>query len=216
MKVDATAYQIPEIADCYRMEKKNIDRFAQCCAAAFRGYSYFEYLSQGPYNEPGISLVWAVTLRAMGKQVMGAASSENLEAVAIFTPPGFSGTAFMPYVFAGGIELVRRIGAKMVAHTLRYEEYAMEMKRKYTDHNSWYLYGFATQPQYQRQGHGKALLQRFLDYFDRMGQDCYLETLAPKNVPMYEQWGFQVMEEGRVPQTDIPFYAMLRKAKNGK
>ena len=57
------------------------------------------------------------------------------------------------------------------------------------------------------------MLKAMLNYFDQGNQACYLETLKKENVSLYEHYGFKLMEEVKVPGTDMTLYAMLRKSK---
>ena len=96
---------------------------------------------------------------------------------------------------------------------LRYENYAMKLKKKYTNHECWYLYNVTVKPEYQHKGMSSTLLKPMFQYLDRIGQDCYLETHKEENVKIYEHYGFELLEVSKIPKTDIVQYSMLRKAK---
>ena len=38
---------------------------------------------------------------------------------------------------------------------------------------------------------------------------CYLETNWDRNVPIYEHFGFKVMEKTMVPDSNVEHYAMM-------
>lgn len=59
-------------------------------------------------------------------------------------------------------------------------------------------------------------LRPVFDYLDRQGLPCYLDTHNPANLPFYEHYGFKVVEEGRLPGTDRPHWAMLRMRSTGR
>ena len=40
-----------------------------------------------------------------------------------------------------------------------------------------------------------------------------LETVSPTNVEIYKNYGFEVVEEVKVPNEDLILYAMLRTTK---
>ncbi len=40
---------------------------------------------------------------------------------------------------------------------------------------------------------------------------CYLETFVSDNVPFYEHRGFQVVDAGAEPQSQVAFWAMKRE-----
>jgi ribosomal protein S18 acetylase RimI-like enzyme len=57
----------------------------------------------------------------------------------------------------------------------------------------WYLPLIAVDPARQGQGHGSALLSETLVYCDRDGLLAYLESSNPRNIPLYQRHGFEVM-----------------------
>jgi GNAT superfamily N-acetyltransferase len=75
----------------------------------------------------------------------------------------------------------------------------------------WYLALLGVSPRCQRQGLGNALLTPVLQQADQEGLPCYLETFVSSNVPFYEHRGFQVVEAGVEPQSQVPYWAMKRE-----
>ena len=63
----------------------------------------------------------------------------------------------------------------------------------------------------QRQGIARGLMEPVLDALDWAGQDIYLETHHPDNVPIYQKFGFEIVEVGKVPGSDLDHYGMLRR-----
>ena len=57
----------------------------------------------------------------------------------------------------------------------------------------WYLPLIAVDPARQNQGHGSALLREALARCDRDGLLAYLESSNPRNIPLYQRHGFDVM-----------------------
>ena len=74
----------------------------------------------------------------------------------------------------------------------------------------WYLPMIGVDPTHQSKGHGAALLQRTLSKCDSQKTLAYLDSTNPKNIPLYERHGFELLgtiqEEGTPP-----IYPMLRK-----
>lgn len=87
----------------------------------------------------------------------------------------------------------------------------MGPKKKYADEGSRYPYNLAVDPNAQGKGPASKLMRPMLEFFYRTGHQCYLETQDPQNVPMYEHYGFEAVEIGKLPGSDIAHYAMLRK-----
>jgi GNAT superfamily N-acetyltransferase len=76
----------------------------------------------------------------------------------------------------------------------------------------WYLPLIGVDPARQGRGYGSALLRYALEQCDRDGVPAYLESSNPRNVPLYERHGFEVMgsiQAGSSP-TIVP---MLRRPR---
>jgi GNAT superfamily N-acetyltransferase len=76
----------------------------------------------------------------------------------------------------------------------------------------WYLPWLAVEPQAQGRGAGSRLLAHGLEIVDGDGLPAFLETPNPRNVPLYERHGFEVVAvagEGACP----PLTSMLRAAR---
>lgn len=74
----------------------------------------------------------------------------------------------------------------------------------------WYLPMIGVEPSRQGSGVGSALLQHSLANCDADGLPAYLESSNPKNIPLYERFGFEqigVIRSGDAP----PIFPMLRK-----
>lgn len=76
----------------------------------------------------------------------------------------------------------------------------------------WYLAMIGVDPVHQGRGYGSAVLKESLRRCDKDGVAAYLESSNPKNVPLYERFGFEV--QGFVQPDDFPgIYPMLRRAR---
>ncbi len=77
----------------------------------------------------------------------------------------------------------------------------------------WFLQAIGVAPQFQGKGYSGRLLRRMLARIDEAGLPCYLETLEEQNVGLYEHFGFAVIEESAIPETNLTNWAMLREAR---
>lgn len=76
----------------------------------------------------------------------------------------------------------------------------------------WYLPLIGIDPAHQGQGLGAALLAHAVALCDRDGLPAYLESSSPRNVPLYQRHGFEVM--GTIQSGGSPvFVPMLRPAR---
>ena len=66
-------------------------------------------------------------------------------------------------------------------------------------------------PDKQGEGHGSKMLKSLLEYTDRRKEACYLETHTSYNVDIYRNYGFEVVSEDTLPNTDIKQWSMLKR-----
>ena len=76
----------------------------------------------------------------------------------------------------------------------------------------WYLPIIGVDPTRQGRGYGSALLKHALAECDRQHKPAYLESSNPRNVPLYERHGFEVVGEIQVADSP-PLWPMLRAAR---
>jgi ribosomal protein S18 acetylase RimI-like enzyme len=87
-----------------------------------------------------------------------------------------------------------------------------QMGRFHPEEPCWYLPLIGTDPTSQGRGYGSALLRHALVQVDRDRAPAYLESSNPRNVPLYERHGFEVLgsiQAGSSP-TILP---MLRRPR---
>lgn len=76
----------------------------------------------------------------------------------------------------------------------------------------WYLWLLGVDPAFQGQGLAHHLMKPMLARADEDEIPCYLETAAEANVEFYRKLGFEVVGIDVVPDSDLRFWSMVRKA----
>jgi ribosomal protein S18 acetylase RimI-like enzyme len=87
-----------------------------------------------------------------------------------------------------------------------------QMDRFHPAEPHWYLSMIGVDPARQGRGLGSALLRHTLALCDAEGSLAYLESSNPKNVPLYERHGFEIL--GQIQPADFPgLTPMLRRPR---
>jgi ribosomal protein S18 acetylase RimI-like enzyme len=76
----------------------------------------------------------------------------------------------------------------------------------------WYVPLIGVEPTHQNHGYGSALMQHALLPCDRDQTLAYLESSNPRNIPLYQRHGFEVLGTIQVG-TSPPLFPMLRKPR---
>lgn len=195
------------------IKDKEIEKVLDSVALAYENYPLFNYLLGSKSKAESIKQIIMSSLKAIKYEFIGISVGEKSEAVAIFMKPSYKGSPAVSFLLQGGIKLIFKYSFGILFRLLNYENYAMKLKKKYSDDNCWYLYSLTVHPEYQHNGLAKKAMQPMLDFFDNTGQSCYLETNKDCNVSMYEHFGFTLLEKGEIPGTNVVHYALRREPK---
>lgn len=139
-----------------------------------------------------------------GMAAEGGYLADDGAAAALWLPPGVTsdGDAMMAAITPFMTEAKGAVAGQVSE--------AMAQHHPHEPH--WYLAMIGVDPARQGRGLGSALLKAGLARCDADGLIAYLESSHPRNVPLYERFGFEVM--GVVQPGDFPpIYPMLRPAR---
>ncbi len=78
----------------------------------------------------------------------------------------------------------------------------------------FYLAFVGVAPRFQGTGLGTALLEHTLTRVDASGMPAFLENSNPRNIKLYERFGFRVTREIVARKDAPPLYAMSRPGRN--
>ena len=192
-------------------KKKDIDRLALVAADAYHDYPLHNWLTKGKYDEVASRLVMQISLRAMTEDAVIYADSEQMNGFAAWLPFGFTGNKAIPFLANGGFKLIFHSGPGIIARLVKFENYAMNLKKQFTEHYDWYLYNLTIKRDAQGKGIASKLMRPMLEFCDNERMVAYLETNKDVNVGLYQHYGFEVMHEELVPDTPFMHYAMVRR-----
>jgi len=82
--------------------------------------------------------------------------------------------------------------------------------RRMAPFRHWFLQILGVDPPHQGKGYASALVRPMLARLDQEKLPCYLETIDPRDVPIYEHLGFQIVDASTVSGIGLTSWAMLR------
>ena len=209
------AKKVIEDAGLYLVQKKDLDRLALIAADAYRDYPLHNWLTKGKYDPVASRLIMQISLKTMTEDAVIYADSEEMNGFAAWLPFGFSGSKTLPFLMNGGLKLILHSGLGIIGRLLTYENYAMNLKKTFTDHYDWYLYNLSIKKNAQGKGIASKLMRPMLAFCDRERMVAYLETNKEANVGLYRHYGFDLMKEELIPSSPVMHYSMVRKPIGG-
>ena len=137
----------------------------------------------------------------------------NVDGTAIWLPPDSPPIGGERVIQAGMAAMSDEMGPQAFQRLMVMKRHMDGLRQRDAAEPHWYLWTLGVDPPRQGQGVGGALMQPVFAQADEAGQPCYLEADKEKNVPFYEMHGFQVVEEGDLPDGGMHYWTMKRPAR---
>ena len=192
------------------MQHGDIQRFATTLADGFSQYGMFKHVCYGTYNHDLMRLFWEVSLALLPNNAICIADSKEANSVLAYIPPKSKEPSLLDYMKAGGMKMLFKFGIRRIIRLTRLNIEIEQVAKRYRTANDGYLMAFATRLDKQGQHYGKPLITALLNHLDASGESCYLETLEPKNVALYQHFSFQLTGQKESQMGNLSLFAMRR------
>jgi len=200
------------INNLYKLEKKDINKSAEVLAKSFYDYPLFSHILGENQSEESIQVFLKFLIKYSILYGEAYATSNEMEGVILFTD-------FEDYHFGlirsirSGLFTLQKLGAEAGKKFNNFDRFTLEQHKKNITVPHQYIILLGVDPIKQRQGYGRKLMLPVLKIAEEKGQACYLETHGEKNVALYKKYGFKVVSEDLVPDTEIIQYSMVKDIK---
>ena len=203
-----------KLEDLYVLKSTDVSATAAMCNRAYANYPFNVYFFPDSQKRDVVGRqFFDLTVRMGLKYSEMYATSEKLEGVAIWDysdrKPGV--VAFIRTGTLADLSLFFQAGLKRTLKTIQMYNYCEERRKGCLSGRYMYLTSLATDPAYQGKGFGSKLVKSMFRRLDREKLPCVLETQLVKNVEIYENMGFEVIDESIILDTDIRNWIMMRK-----
>lgn len=142
------------------------------------------------------------------------ATSPKLEGIAVWLP--YINKEFKEIINIGCMLKAKfyKLGREAGKRIKPIIEHNIKVHREFAPGDHWYLQTFGVEPTHQGKGYGSLLMEYMLEIIDNTNPlPVFLETSTELNVKFYKRFGFEVMKEGIIPETDVDQWYLLRGAK---
>ena len=87
------------------------------------------------------------------------------------------------------------------------------LHKKYADEPHFYLDNLGVVASARGKGLSSKLIRPFLEMADSQKVIAYTDTVTPANVPLYEHFGFECVEQSHIPSMGITVFALRRPVR---
>lgn len=141
------------------------------------------------------------------------ATSPELEGIAVWLPSKYAQITTWRAILSGALRLRKAIGVNRMERLMKFSDFLDTSHARHAPYPHSYLFFVGVSPAHQGKGFASKLIRPVLDRLDGTATSCYLATQNPGNVPMYEHFGFSVVERTKIPGSDVAHIAMVRLPK---
>ena len=124
----------------YMVQKSEFETLANDATKSFKDYPLCIYITGDKYDEDLTSQNLRVSLNCMIDEGIIYSDSKDLNGLVILMPPGYTGIKTLSYIWNGGFKVLYRQGISAMKRIASYESFAMDIRKKYTNYEDWYLY----------------------------------------------------------------------------
>lgn len=165
------------------------------------------WFGNGVYN-PKIT---SSLLRSIIKEAVNSAlvytDGPQMNAICIWYPPGFSGIKPFPHMMNFVFEIFKIGGLRLIFKFIHYESFVMNLRKKLTSFNDWYLCFFAKNSDDMELT--KKMIKPIVDYCWDNEIVCYVEAASAKKADDYKQLGFQIKDYVFLPESEVTHYVLM-------
>ena len=154
------AKNIVQKAGLYLVPKERLGELAEVAADAYQDYPLHNWFMGGKYDEIASKLLMQISLKTMTEDAVIYADSEEINGFAAWVPFGFTGNKAIPFLLSGGLKLILHSGLGIINRLSAYENYAMGLKKEYTDNYDWYLFNLPSRRMHRERASQVSLCAR--------------------------------------------------------
>ena len=187
------------MSQLYKIKKEDISKAAETLSQAFATYILYTPVIENQQKRKKF-LYEMNTLLIKTTLICGNAyaTSPEMEAVVLYKDEKYYNTTLGLIIKSGAIVNVLKMfcianfsGMKRLFRLLNAID---AMHKDYEIENNNFLQILAVKPESQGQKLASKLIDKVLSDCDEQNKGCYIETGDPKNVKIYEKFGFNLME----------------------
>ncbi|MHA1551437.1 MAG: GNAT family N-acetyltransferase [Candidatus Heimdallarchaeaceae archaeon] len=143
--------------------------------------------------------------------------TKEIEGVAKWLPPGREHMGIWRTIRSGGLKMgvaLTRQNDERKLSPRRIEEITnkiTQIHKGLMKEPHWYLANIGVDTEFQGKGYGSKLIKPMLERIEKTGCPVFIETNFEGNIGLYEHLGFDLIDETKIPETEIVNWAMIKK-----
>lgn len=172
---------------------KNLNEYVATAVDAYKGYSVFQYMYDGKYDEVELAQMLTIDYKSWIDRIAGMSVSQNYESIVLLEPPNAKRVGMLDYIRTATLPEFKLLFRPSLHRLEKFSKFALKLRKQFLDERTWYFYIFATRHDAQGKKYGKRLMNVLLSFAEDRNYRICLETNSDSNLSMYEHFGFKKM-----------------------
>jgi len=194
------------------LSKQNVQEAAETLASAFEDFPLFTFLLPEKRNRlEKLKVIFEGYVQHGLRYGQVYATSPKYEGVAVVYNYEEINTSLFAYFRCGLLKFIRKLGMKDSLRFVKITNYMLELHEKNMLEPHWYIGPFGVDPVHQRKGYGTFLINEIVKITKNENWPYYLETNKEENIDFWQKFGFEVIEVGIIPKSDVKNWCMIRR-----
>lgn len=194
-----------------RLHPSELDRVKPLLVRAFHDDPLMQYAAPNETRRRKV-ILWLYSHNVQyGLQYGEVYTTDDLNAVAVWLPPGHSALTLHGLLRTGYALAPFKLGWRAFIRIVRYSMVKNRLHKRCGRARHWYLFLIAVDPAVQGRGVGEKLLQPILDKADAERATCFLETTNGRSLQFFKRLGFIPCDQHKVRHTTLKIWAARRE-----
>lgn len=194
------------------IQMNEIEKAAVTLFHAFKNDPLMKWVfgDENLYQEKAVELfeTWVKYCVLYGK----AFKTNNFEAVALRRKPGDIKFTLWRIFRSGMLRTPQILGKNGFDRLMQFDKIAVLEKQKNMEKKLfWYCWMIGTDPKFQKQGFGSALMAHTFAIAKQDNLPCYLETSSEASKQVHLSKGYKILSEVSLPRSDFKIISMLNE-----
>ena len=208
----------PEFANLIRLQPNLIKKASYIFADAFNDNPLFKILIPDQAERKNMLhflFEYLVTYGVKCGTVLCA--NKDLDAMAILIPESNVNESFFDQLRCGGLKILYQFGRNFLTKQAELGKLVKACHQNSLEkigQEHIYLSSLCVHPSKQGTGLAGILLNSLIAYSNRQKIPLYLETAKEANLPLYEHFGFKIIDSIKIPKTEYIIFGLAYQPKN--
>jgi len=206
------------LEELYLIQKKDVEKATAVLTKAFHEDPLIKLIYPDPEERKRYTpILWKFLTKDGLKYGEVYSPTKEIEGVVKWLPPRKEYMGIWRTIRSGGLKMGMALTKQKDARKLstrkiqKVTDNILRIHKELMKEPHWYLANIGVDPDHQGKGYGSKLIKPMLERIEKTGYTVFLETNFEGNVGLYEHLGFDIIDETKIPKTEIINWAMIRK-----